>query len=170
MTPPLYRIAGPRDIDQLIELRLRMQADVHPGQSPAPDYEAIVRDYFTRTIADGSSTTAVAEAEGRIISTATVIVYEKTPSYSGMRGLAGYISNVYTDPAFRGRGIATEVMRKVVEHASERGVDKLHLTATSLGKGVYERVGFVPPQFVALELRIPRSESTAPLPSRPSPA
>jgi GNAT superfamily N-acetyltransferase len=60
---------------------------------------------------------------------------------------------VYTLPEWRGRGIAGELMKLLVEHARSRQAEKLHLGATELGQGVYERVGFRAPSFMSLELR-----------------
>ncbi len=155
MESPRLRSATLDDLEALVELRILMQSDAHSGKQPPPGYAEVVRKYFARTLSDGSSLTAVAEVEGRIVSTVTAIVYEKPPAFNGLNGRSGYISNVYTLPEHRGRGIATEVMRFIVEHTRREKVDKLHLTSTELGKGVYERVGFAPPKFVAMELRFP---------------
>lgn len=50
--------------------------------------------------------------------------------------------------------IAGELMKLVVKQARLNGLDKLHLYATDTGRGVYERVGFRPPRFASLELKL----------------
>ena len=50
---------------------------------------------------------------------------------------------MYTAPDYRGRGIATTLLNKLLDVAKQRGVHQIWLHASHLGKPVYERVGFV---------------------------
>jgi len=76
----------------------------------------------------------VAESEGRVVGTATTIVYE---------GRFAWIGMVLVDPAFRGRGIGTRLLEKAIEYLDGRGVPTLKLDATPQGKPIYEKLGFV---------------------------
>jgi GNAT superfamily N-acetyltransferase len=49
---------------------------------------------------------------------------------------------VATALSARGRGLATELMRGLLIHARDRGCTAAVLQATTLGHGVYQRVGF----------------------------
>jgi RimJ/RimL family protein N-acetyltransferase len=55
---------------------------------------------------------------------------------------------VYVRPPARGRGIATALLRRVIEHASNTsGVELLQLTVTvgnAAARALYDRAGFVP--------------------------
>jgi GNAT superfamily N-acetyltransferase len=57
-------------------------------------------------------------------------------------GSVAWIAMVLTDPEFRGRGLATALMRHAVELLQSRGVTTIRLDATPLGRPVYERLGF----------------------------
>ena len=54
----------------------------------------------------------------------------------------GYVSNVYTLPQNRKKGLATQLMELLISHSKSLGLSKLHLGTTEDGKGVYQRVGF----------------------------
>lgn len=76
----------------------------------------------------------VAEVEGRVVGTATTIVYESRFAWIGM---------VLVDPEHRGRGIGTRLLEKTIEHLDALGVPSMKLDATPQGKPIYEKLGFV---------------------------
>jgi GNAT superfamily N-acetyltransferase len=49
---------------------------------------------------------------------------------------------VATDPAFRGRGLATALMRQALLEARERGLQTTSLQATAMGAPIYARLGY----------------------------
>ena len=50
---------------------------------------------------------------------------------------------VLVDPEFRRRGIATNLVRKALRYLERKGCQCQKLDATSEGKGIYERLGFL---------------------------
>ena len=52
--------------------------------------------------------------------------------------------NMYTVPRCRGRGIATAILREILDFAKGSGLKRLRLTATPAGRPVYEKIGFTP--------------------------
>ena len=54
------------------------------------------------------------------------------------------IVNVYTDPQWRGQGIARALMREIMNWALARGCDRVLLHASDAGRHLYESLGFVP--------------------------
>ena len=63
-------------------------------------------------------------------------------SFKNNGGLKGYVTNIYTDPEYRGRGIATKMLAILEERMKERGVCRIWLEASRWGKPVYEKYGF----------------------------
>jgi GNAT superfamily N-acetyltransferase len=54
------------------------------------------------------------------------------------------IVNVYTDPAWRRRGIAELLMRHILDWTRAEGITRVVLHASAAGRPMYERLGFVP--------------------------
>lgn len=157
---PQYRFAAIHDPAELAELRFLMQLEVNAehlkeAMGTQSRIEVIDRfkSYFESALTDGSYIGAVAEVGGRLISANGCVVYRKPPGLAGGEGLVAYVTNVYTRPEWRKRGIAQDLMKMIVDRARAMNLDKLHLGATEDGAGVYERVGFKSVRFKAMELR-----------------
>ena len=57
-------------------------------------------------------------------------------------GDTAWIAMVLTDESFRGRGLATALIRRALDEIESRGIATMRLDATALGRSVYERFGF----------------------------
>jgi len=58
-------------------------------------------------------------------------------------GRTGWLGSVAVDPDSRGQGLGTAVSRAALECLRQAGVMTVLLTATELGKPIYEQLGFV---------------------------
>lgn len=61
----------------------------------------------------------------------------------GATGKIGLLSSMYTDPDYRRRGIAKELLRRVVEEARDYGCGSVQITASDMGVLLYTDFGFV---------------------------
>ncbi len=135
-----YRRAAIQEIDKLAELRKQQLAD--EGISADKDIDAELQNFFTKKMNDGTLVEWIAEEEDVIIATAAIAFYEFPPTYTNKSGIKGYITNMYTMPEYRGRGLASSLLEKLVAEAKERGVEKLWLGASKMGRPVYLKFGF----------------------------
>lgn len=100
------------------------------------------RRYFHDKLANGEFIAFLAEAEGEIVATSGLVLWERPPT-SGSRGIDGYIMNMYTVPEWRGRGIASALLEHLVRCAQEAGAGRVFLRAVSRkGRRIYQRLGF----------------------------
>ena len=53
-----------------------------------------------------------------------------------------YIMSMYTEPAFRRRGVGSSLVRHMLSWARRRGFARVTLHASRFGRPVYERIGF----------------------------
>lgn len=136
----LYRLATPQDIPTLIELRKRQLID--EGSTPDTMIDNDLTAFFERNFANNSLVQWVVEEQDKIIATAGVVFYHFPPSYTNPTGIKGYITNVYTNAAYRGQGLASALLDKLVEAAKKRHVPVLLLEASTMGKPVYKKYGF----------------------------
>lgn len=152
-----YRLATIKDIEDLVRLRTQMQFEVnHIGEKKVPvEFTKKVYEYFLKSIPNNQYFSVVAVHENKVIANAGVIFYEKPPTINGGSGVIGYVTNVYTEEPFRGRGIGTKLMYELNVLAFKLGADKLHLGATEDGFGIYKTVGYNEPKFINLEIRNP---------------
>ncbi len=53
-----------------------------------------------------------------------------------------YLANVYTLPEYRGRGIATRLIKEGVSELKGRGIGRILLHSSDMAKPLYEKLGF----------------------------
>ena len=84
----------------------------------------------------------VAEDEGEIVSTVGVCFYNYPPTFRNATGKIAYLTNVYTKDEYRNRGIATDLLKHIMDEikAEKCGITRLH--ASSQGRRMYEKMGF----------------------------
>ncbi len=156
MSSITYRVATSDDVQQLIELRILMQVEVNGlnNLDVTNTYLDKVIEFFENAFDSHKYSSVIALDGEYVIAAAGVCFYEKPPSISGGSGLVGYVTNVYTRKEYRGRGVATQLMKNLNELALSKKVDKLHLGATPDGLGLYKKVGYQEPKFVNLEINL----------------
>lgn len=136
----LYRKANLQDIDSLVNIRKQQLVD--EGIAPSIDIDDELTAYFNSVLNDGTLVEWIVEDENNIIATAAVAFYQFPPTYTNKTGKKGHITNMYTKDEYRGRGIATALLHKLVEEAKAKGLSKLWLGASKMGRPVYEKFGF----------------------------
>jgi GNAT superfamily N-acetyltransferase len=140
------RLATLDDLDELIRLRLDFLEEVGSLKAGADGGElgAAMRDYLARKMPSGEFLAWVAESGGAIVATSGVTLFERPPNGANIAGLEAYLSNMYTLPAWRGKGLGTALVATVVAHLKATRVRRIWLHATEQGRPVYARAGFVP--------------------------
>ncbi len=156
-----FRKAVPADIPDLCALRTLQLID--EGQNPRPDIRPHMEAYFQEVLTRDQLVEFLAVEGGQIAATGAVTFLPLPPSFSNPSGLTAYVTNMYTAPAFRGRGLASRMLGLLSEECRQRGVLRMLLAASNQGRGVYLRFGFQPADnWMELQL----SHSPAPLPDQ----
>ncbi|MGN1165490.1 MAG: GNAT family N-acetyltransferase, partial [Lachnospiraceae bacterium] len=107
------------------------------------DLKPALMDYYIRHMADGTFVSWLAVDGEKIIGTSGMSFVEKPPYFGCPSGRMGLLSSMYTDPNYRRRGIARELLDRVVEEAREYGCGTIQITASDLGVKLYTAYGFV---------------------------
>ncbi|NJP12607.1 MAG: GNAT family N-acetyltransferase [Leptolyngbyaceae cyanobacterium RU_5_1] len=84
----------------------------------------------------------IAELEGEIVSHIFVQRVRGVPRPTWLNNAYGYVSNVYTKPAYRRQGIGTELMQQVLSWAGQQELDVLIVSISEESLTFYERAGF----------------------------
>ena len=137
-----YRHATLADLDALVAERLRfIKVDV-----AHLNYDEISRNcqaFFKEGLLSGTCDAVLAEVDGHCIGTAIAFYYLSVPSSRNHTGKNAYITSVFVEPAYRRLGIASEMLRQIVDRAQAYGCINIMLTATEMGKPLYEKLGFI---------------------------
>jgi GNAT superfamily N-acetyltransferase len=142
------RWATYQDADELARLRWDSSSEevAASGQSFA-EFRHGFLDFLRQALEGGHWIVWVAERDGRLIANIWVQLVSKVPRpgrFGGQRGNRyGYVTNVYTEPEFRGQGIGSQVLQEIVTWARREELDFLVLWPAEESVRFYERAGFI---------------------------
>ena len=136
-----YRRLTEKDLDAFIEIRIRQLRE--EGAAEDLDLKPALKDYYARHLPDGTFVSWLATEDGRIVGTSGMSFVEKPPYYGCPSGKIGLLSGMYTDRAYRRRGIARRLLSLVVDEAKKYGCGTVQITASDVGVLLYADFGFV---------------------------
>ena len=147
-----YRPAQPSELDELAELRWQFRAEhdaLHPNfdssEAAHAEFIPVCLDFLRQGQAEGRWTFWVAvQDDGLIVSNACVYRIPKLPRPGRLHAQMGYVTNVYTRPAWRGQGIGAQLLRAMQPWARENDVERLILWPAEGRQNFYGRLEFSP--------------------------
>ena len=152
------RLATVVDAELIAQHRRSMFVDA--GQAEDAKLQTMVENFVAWVrprLSDGSYVGWLVEVEedgeeGRVVAGAGMWLIDFPPHWMDAEPVRAYLLNFYVDPAFRGRGLAYELLMTAVEDARRRGIKVVSLHASKFGKPLYERNGFEPTNEMILRL------------------
>ena len=161
---PLFAVrqAGATDIPRLAGHRAAMFRDM--GQLPSHQEQPLARaiaSYLRDAMPRGEYLAWIAEDErtpslaigGAGVQLRPILPRPRAGDDDLELGPEAIILNVYVEPAWRRRGVGEALMRAVLDALAARGIRRIVLHASDHGRGLYERLGFVPTNEMQLTRR-----------------
>ena len=135
-----YRKLTENDLDNFIKMRINQLHE--EGAKEETDLEPGLRDYYLRHLSYGTFISWLALDNDRIIGTSGMSIVEKPPYFGCPSGKIGLLSSMFTDKAYRRKGIAKTLLSKVVNEAKAKGCGTVQITASDMGVFLYSDFGF----------------------------
>ena len=135
-----YRRLTDKELDIFIKMRINQLRE--EGAKEDIDIEPALRNYYQRHMADGTFISWIALDNEKIIGTSGMSIVEKPPYFGCPSGKIGLLSSMFTDKAYRRKGIAKELLSRVVNEAREKGCGTIQITASDMGVLLYSNFGF----------------------------
>ena len=159
---PKFRIrrAAMKDLDVLVEQRHKMFEEM--GVGSAEERRIASDEYRTwarKHMRNGKLVCFVAKMEesGGAVAGGCVWLRETQPAPWHPKGPVPYLLSMYTEPEFRGKGLATGIVKRAMRWASENGHSRMTLHASKPGKRVYSKVGWERTWEMSADLRGPNA-------------
>jgi len=109
---------------------------------------ATFRDRLRTWLSTGEVRGVLAESGGQVVGGALLQFKEALPNPLSPQAVRGYLFNVYTDPAFRRRGLARQMTIALLDVAKAQGIGMVELHASKDAETLYRSMGFEPtPEF-----------------------
>ena len=140
----MYRVAEAADLTALSEMRWEWRANEDRGAAVVSKDEFVeaCTEFLKEGLNDGSWTYWLAEQDGEIISNIFIQRVAKVPKPNRLHDELGYLTNVYTKPAYRGRGTGADLLKRVVKWAADEDLELLIVWPDQERVGFYQRHGF----------------------------
>mgnify|MGYP001540312453 FL=1 len=136
-----YRRLTENEFDTFINMRINQLRE--EGAKEEIDLVPALKDYYTRHMADGTFVSWLAFDGDDIIGTSGMSFVEKPPYFGCPSGRIGLLSSMFTNPNYRRKGIAKELLSRVVNDARDYGCETIQITASDMGVKLYTDFGFV---------------------------
>ncbi|MGH7728241.1 MAG: GNAT family N-acetyltransferase [Vulcanimicrobiaceae bacterium] len=137
------RRAVPADAPALAALRARMDAEMHPDRPALAALARACEAFFGRELGQERFRAWLALDREHVVGSALLHVFDTLPRSGVAVARDGRVRNVFVEPAYRRRGVASELMRELIAEARRLQIDRLTLGASAQGKALYETLGFV---------------------------
>lgn len=136
-----YRRLTENELDMFIEMRISQLRE--EGAKEEIDLKPALKDYYNRHMTDGTFVSWLALDESKIIGTGGISFVEKPPYFGCPSGKIGLLSSMYTSENYRRKGIAKELLTRVINEAKIYGCGTVQITASDMGVFLYTDFGFV---------------------------
>ncbi len=136
-----YKRLTEKELDTFIDMRIKQLRE--EGAKEEIDLVPALKGYYTRHMADGTFVSWLALDGEDIIGTSGMSFVEKPPYFGCPSGKIGLLSSMFTNPKYRRKGIAKELLSRVVNDARDYGCGTIQITASDMGVKLYMDFGFV---------------------------
>ena len=136
-----YKKLSNDELDVFISMRIKQLRE--EGATEDIDLIPHLKDYYNRHMSDGTFVSWLAMDGDKIVGTSGMSFVEKPPYFSCPSGKIGLLSSMFTDPDYRRKGIAKELLSRVVAEAKNYGCGVVQITASDMGVLLYTDFGFV---------------------------
>lgn len=141
-----FRQATADDAELLGEMRLEMRKERETAVCTLSE-EDFLRcnvEFFRTHLAEGDFISFLAYAGSTAAACSGLSLQVHPPTYGNPSGKSGYVTNMFTRPVWRHRGLALLLVDHLVDAARAAGCEKLFLNASAMGRPLYEKYGFLP--------------------------
>ena len=136
-----YQRLTEKELDIFIDKRIHQLRE--EGAKEEIDLVPALKDYYQRHMAEGTFVSWIALDGNTMIGTSGMSFVEKPPYFGCPSGKIGLLSSMYTDPDYRRKGIAKELLSRVIKDAKAYGCGMIQITASEMGVKLYTDFGFV---------------------------
>jgi GNAT superfamily N-acetyltransferase len=137
-----FRLATSDDIDLLVAMRLEFINVRGDNEKCEELRKNCYRYFYDKAFNEDGCDVILAEEDGTCIGTGIVFYYDSVPSPFNITGKNSYVTSMYVEPSYRNKGIGTELLERVIECAKKRSVTVMFLSASEMGRPLYEKRGF----------------------------
>ena len=139
------RIAEEKDITQLIKMRwdFTIEHDESKKNASFTDFEKECQSFLESALNSGRWFIWVAEENGKVVSHIYIELIQKVPRPGRITYPFAYMTNVYTVPEFRNRGIGSNMLSVINKWIKENKYEFVIVWPSDESINYYKKNGYV---------------------------
>jgi GNAT superfamily N-acetyltransferase len=139
-----YIQATTEHLQMLIDSRVNFMTEFWGKQTDEAEQQLRIelQSYFEKEIPLKTYISWIAMEDEKLVGVGGMKIYQMPGSFRVPNGMIGYIINMHTIEKHRQKGIASEIVNRLVETGKELGVKLFDLHASKVGEPVYVKAGF----------------------------
>ena len=141
------------DIDTMIQHRINYLIELQ-GERAEKYKNRLKKElsrFFFKSIAEGSFIAIAAKIEDQVIGYGGMIIKQIPGDFNKFSYLEGEILNMYTIPIARRQGVASLILKQLLQIAEEKGISKVALHTSKDSEKLYRSFGFSKPDYPFLD-------------------
>jgi GNAT superfamily N-acetyltransferase len=140
------RRASAEDVETLVEMRVALLRTVGnlTGDLEAKEIGDAIRAYMAQEMPAGRYVAFIAQAGERAVGCGGLTFYVRPPYAGNPPGKEAYLMGMYTIAEWRGKGVGTALVQKLLEYAKAQGVGRVWPHTEPGARSLYSRAGFCP--------------------------
>ncbi|HEY1175835.1 MAG TPA: GNAT family N-acetyltransferase, partial [Phytomonospora sp.] len=116
----MIRRATPTDAKALARLRRQFKTEDNGADTATPNFDATTERWIAERLARGDWLAWLAEVDGEVVAHVFLAIVERVPDPYEPNHPLGYLTNFYTVPEHRGRGLGAQLLRTAQDYAATR--------------------------------------------------
>lgn len=139
------RLAETKDIDQLIKMRwdFTIEYDESKSHGSYEDFREECQVFLENAITGSDWYIWVAEENDRVVSHIYIELIQKVPRPGRVTRPFAYMTNVYTVPEYRSKGVGSKLLRSINSWIEERNYEFVIVWPSDEAIDYYKRNGYV---------------------------
>ncbi len=137
-----YGIATIDELQIVVEIKMAMFREIGLSDLLVPNAESIILEDYQKLYVEKNAQHFIARTRGIVVASAGAFMKSDLPYRYFEPASYGFIGDVYTEPSFRGCGIATKLNIEAIDWLRSKGVKSVRLLASDVGRPIYKRLGF----------------------------
>lgn len=140
----MIRMANIDDVNSIVKMKISLFKEF---KKEIEDYDwdkysQALKCYYNEGLLNEKVVAFLAEDKGNTIAISIIYFYDICPTLNNLDGKLAMITDMYTVPEYRNKGIGYNLLNNIMEHTKKLGYKKVTLHATDSGRILYEKYGF----------------------------
>jgi GNAT superfamily N-acetyltransferase len=150
-----FRKINKDDRDLFVKLRFEYfsMSDFNINDFERNELENNLIKYFDESV-ENNFFGMICEYRKEIIAVAYLAINRKPPNPNFITGKTGTLLNVFTYTEYRNQGIATALLKKVIEEAKKENINTISLRSTKDGEKLYKKLGFRESEYKEMNIKL----------------